>query len=187
MIKLESEEYSRLCFEIDSNTNRIFNVISIVIGVYSVVVGIGIDAKNEYIILCSLLPVIPALIVISSQYNSTNRISSYLRLFYEGKEHSIFWETRMEMLRNKKTNNTQYKLAISLIFLLLGIIGILVSFYFFYLHISKLENDVEYNLSLILYLFLVVMIVFGYLLGFIKLYKSTKSGQFFDKYWNSIK
>ena len=116
MKPLESEEYSRLCSEIKSNGKLILNTALLAFTLYMTILGYGISKLNGTIILCSLLPIILAFFVISSIFNTSNRIAGYLRTFYENENTNIFWETRLHLLRKNDSYKSQQNYSLLLCF-----------------------------------------------------------------------
>ncbi len=193
MIKLDimtliPNEYSRLCTEIDANSNRIFTVLGIIFAAFSAIFGFGIDKQNSVFIICALIPMIPGLFIIASQYNSTNRIKTYLIIFYEDEDSKVKWETRLRELRKSRFYKSNYHLAIKISILSVFGISILYSqLYFWKSFTCDKFCDFEFVAFFIMFIVLSLLISIGFLIGYIEVLKCNRNSEFFDNYWENIK
>lgn len=98
MENLEIQEYSRLCSEVQLIFKFILNISTVGFSFFVGILGYGISLKNSGLIACAGIPAILAIFIICSLIQSSHWITSYLIVFYEGKEKGIYWEQRLYAL-----------------------------------------------------------------------------------------
>lgn len=193
MENLKEVEYTKLTDEIDSNSNRIFTMFGIVSASFAALFGFGVQHGNGIIIMSSLIPAIPGLLLIASQYNSSSRIVSYIETVYESKDTNIRWETHLKKFRLANTNKkgrritSKYQLAIDLIFLMFWFCASFLALFsaFFPEEYGNL-NRPESTMNIYVFMILFGVIQLGYVYGFRMLYKSRTKYDNYKKLWEKV-
>ncbi len=95
------EEYRTLRAEIANNSTVVAQVFSITFPAAAALIGYGIDKENWLVLLSPYAILLPSLWFVSSQVESTVRISTYIRLFIESRCAGLRWEHRLLQVRNR--------------------------------------------------------------------------------------
>jgi hypothetical protein len=161
-------EYDNLYKEILENSNKVYLVLNICIPSTAALLGyiFTIDPSKlpskelglPFLLLLPLAVILPSMIFVSASLNSTVRIATYLRVFYEEEQIDISWQRRMQALREKddkgKLRFRIFRSSLKSIFLVLGSTCILLSIASSLYVRNELFNKIEFFLYVSLVLFL---------------------------------
>ena len=128
---LNTEEYSRLCSEIQLNFDFIMKTATIAFTLYMAIMGFGINYQNGTIIALALFPIIMSIFTIHALFSSTERISAYIAEYYENSETNIYWETKLYGYRSAPKFKHDRNVVILLYLIVVFIVTILTSIYYY--------------------------------------------------------
>lgn len=180
-LKQLQEEYIRLNREIEVSSEKVFNLIKLMITITITILTVSFtDWLNKYevIYLIPIILIIPINFLIYSQLNSSERIAGYIRVFLEPHLNGNQWERKLR--EYKKKNKEDSKFSFSIILISIGLSGICYILCFLKIIHEKalaLEHSWDtYLLSLITAVFLIISLF--------KLINTKK--QDFDSKWKKV-
>jgi hypothetical protein len=162
--------------EILDNSNKIFLVLNISIPSTAVLIGLALNAQlpSKWLPFLLLLPfsvIIPSMYIVISSLNSTVRIATYIKVFYEDDLRTFLWQSRLQKLREREKTNPgvyrAFRASLESIFITLGFIVIALSFGYYFL-VSTLPLKSVYFIALMI---ITVLLVFLFYMPFRKLRK----------------
>jgi len=112
---LKKAEYDALYKEIQENSAKVYQVLNI--SVLSTAALLSYSFSNTtrlpfgqhvlpFLLLLPYLVIIPSLRLVRASLHSTVRIASYLKIYYEGVNSLIAWQTSMQLYRKKYDSST---------------------------------------------------------------------------------
>lgn len=158
-------EYDNLYKEILENSNKVYLVLNICVTSTAALLGyvLTLDPSKlppkeiglPFLLLLPFSIILPSIIFVSSSHNSTVRIATYLKVFYEEDQKDIAWQRRMQKLREKgKSKYRVFNISLKSIFLVLGFICISLSIISSFYVWSQPFNQIAFILYVSLVLFL---------------------------------
>jgi len=189
-------EYDNLYKEILENSNKVYLVLNICVTSTAALLGyvLTLDPTRlppkeiglPFLLLLPFSIILPSIIFVSSSHNSTVRIATYLKVFYEEDQKDISWQRRMQKLREKgKSKYRVFNISLKSIFLILGFICILLSIISSFYVWSQLSKPIAFIFYVSLVLFL------GYqLISLSRELERKWSAEFFAeliKFWETLK
>ncbi len=189
-------EYDNLYKEILENSNKVYLVLNVCVTSTAALLGyvLTLDPSKlppkelglPFLLLLPFSIILPSIIFVSSSHNSTVRIATYLRVFYEEDQRDISWQRRMQELReNGKPKYRVFNISLKSIFLVLGFICISLSI------ISSLYiwSQSFNRLAFILYISLVLFLGFQLISLSRELERKWSAGFFSEliKFWETLK
>ena len=184
-MNLKIEEYKNLYNELHSSSDKVSFAINLM---YSISVGVityGLsqgDSVNNLIFLAPLILIIPLTFFIYSQLNAIARIGSYIKVFHEGKENGLLWETRVSKFKTPK-NLRKSKYARSLQMMIGGLALICFLLTFFETNGEKILREISIS-AIVLSLFFLAITTYSLIL-----IRDAKAKYFhrYEEVWRNIK
>lgn len=128
-------EYEVLYNEIESNSQICANLFTISMTATATLIGFGIDNGVWSMFLAPFALLIPSLYFMASQMESTIKNAAYIAEVIEPNIDSISWETDWFELRRKRLDPTgamtKYTVSISVLYGLVSIVCLILSWFFF--------------------------------------------------------
>lgn len=159
------EEYKSLREEILMILKRGYEIYfsTLALSIASIGYGIKIEdfTTSLVVILSPLLVLHFGFGLIREQVRTLRRNAAYIRIFHEGEKTQIFWETRLNELRNRRKNKKRKMRDMTVVDLLKGfptIIDIISILCFFIAYIKIYNNGNIYFNQVIL--FIIVTVIF---------------------------
>jgi ABC-type multidrug transport system fused ATPase/permease subunit len=190
-------EYDNLYKEILENANKVYQVLNICVSGTAALLGFAftldpskLPSKELSLPFLLLLPfsiILPSMVFVNNSHNSTVRIATYLRVFYEEEQKDVSWQKRLQKLRQKgKQKYRVFSIGLRSMFVRLGSACIALSIlYSFYVWNQWLNRWIE----LILYCLLVTFLGWR-LRSLSKEIEKKWSTEFFDElieFWEALK
>jgi len=157
MESLKSQEYTRLFAEVNLYSKFSMNTGTIGFSLFLGIVGFGIGLKNSGIIACGGFPLILSALIISTLFQSSQRITTYILAFYENDETEIFWENRIQILFRIFRNQLLRRPQLMWISLLTPISSVII------ISLSYFYSNPENNMNVILYCILLLVEIVGFI------------------------
>ncbi len=121
------EEWKNLYSEIQNNSNKISSALALIFGGTTGILGLTVTDPGSIgglPCLLAFLLIIPGARFIHSQLDSTAQNAAYIKVFHEGPDTQIFWETRLQAI--KKVDG-KYASSISWMILGMGVITLMTA------------------------------------------------------------
>ncbi|MFC1915318.1 hypothetical protein ACFLW4_01285 [Chloroflexota bacterium] len=130
MQERQLEDYRTLYAEIDRNSQISTTVFLAAITVTSALIGYGLSSGIGPIFLSPFAIIIPSILFITSQLESTTRIAAYIMVFLETGSEELNWQTRWFEIRRRKLlpRVRKYTFSISGLYGALAIACIILTF-----------------------------------------------------------
>jgi hypothetical protein len=150
-------EYTTLRDEINSNSLVAAQMLTIAFTAAAAFITFGLQAKTWSVFFAPVVLITVLAVFVTSQYDSTVRISAYICLRYDrGEFTDSMWEPVMRYLRQRSGNdrpiitvwNNSYVLSLTATFVLLNLTSCALSIYFFVLEVgSPIDNLLSLDMS----------------------------------------
>jgi hypothetical protein len=187
--EFEIEEYKRLTKEIETSSNRVYQIITIVISFSTVIVSLSVQNYIGYYLPLTLHTLlIISLFLISSQINATHRIGTYIHLHYENRHTNILWESKLIKQKENKKVRSKYNFSIFSITILFGFISQLIAtikvFFEYDTSGTSFKLKAVETSDLTIYLLVLAFVIIGYIRGFQSIMKSKNIDRHLE-FWNN--
>jgi len=181
-------EYENLYKEISDNSARIYIILNICVPSTAALLGYAFtldaketpfgDAMTPFFLLLPLAIILPAMVFVSSSLNSTARVASYIKVFYEDETCSISWQNRMQQLRRENKRDGRLRLrafkgSLTSIFFILGLVSITISI------VTSMYAQLDWSVYVV-YILIVCLLLFR-LVALSKRIESKLSVENFEK------
>jgi len=112
-----SDEYKALRDEILMEYQREVNLTAFVFTATAAIIGYGITAESPFVFLVPLVLLTLLLFQLRNSLHTILTISVYIRVFIESKKDvGQYWETAIDVLRNKLRNERRFRSLTDVIF-----------------------------------------------------------------------
>ncbi len=139
---LTASSFEALNTEMRSNSDIVARLVIVAATGSATVVGFGVQLEESGVFLAAFTILLPAILFVSSQMDSTARIAAYISVKYESTATNVSWETDLMAFRAFKegSNNyserprrwsiRQYELSAFGMFGIIGCSCVVLAFYF---------------------------------------------------------
>ncbi len=185
---MNTKEYDQLYSEIARNSQICSNIFLGNISVTAILIGFGLEYSNSLLFLSPFAMIIPSLLFIASQMESTTRIASYIKIFHEKTLEGPKWETRWYQLRYFKCLpcKRKYSFSISGLYGLLGFTCFLLSILYWDGDTASLRGFFSSYLKIGLIILPLIALLIISIRLIIRAFSLSLSNDY-DKAWNKVK